>query len=146
MRIKRGQDPGPYSDHRRYRSQYKPHLRLLFRCRCAYCLTPDDRLGGEEAMHVDHFKPESRFPELQLAWPNLYYACPVCNSQYKRDYPTAREEAEGKRFVDPCAEDPDDHFRLVCDVYSGEPRQVRALTFDRRIPLASLESQRSQVP
>jgi hypothetical protein len=89
---------------------------------------PDDRLGGEEAMTVDHFRPEGRFPKLALAWANLYYACSTCNSHYKKDYPTPDEEAEGKRFVDPCAEDPDDHFRLVrapgtCDVW-----EVRALS------------------
>ncbi len=124
MRIERGRDPWPFSDHRRYR----PHLRPLFRCRCAYCLTPDDRLGGEDAMTVDHFQPESRFPESRLSWANLYYACVVCNSHYKKDHPTAKEEAEGKRFVDPCEEDPSDHFRLVRDPNTGEPSRVRALS------------------
>ena len=124
MRIKRGPDPGPYSDHR----QYKPHLRPLFRCRCAYCLTPDEQLGGEDLMTVDHFKPERRFPKLRLSWPNLYYACHACNSHYKKDHPTAEEEANGKRFVDPCEEDPDDHFRLVCDPDTGERCRVRGLS------------------
>ena len=76
-------------------------------------------------MTVNHFKPECRFPELRFSWPNLYYACLVCNSHYKKDYPTAEEEAEGKRFIDPSEEDPDDHFRLVRDPNGGEPRRVR---------------------
>jgi hypothetical protein len=79
-------------------------------------------------MTVDHFKPESRFLELRLSWPNLYYACSVCNSHFKKDHPTAKEEAEGKRFVDPCEEDPDGHFRLACDPDNGEPCRVRALS------------------
>src|SRR5580698_6290867 len=110
MRIERGTDPGPYTKAR----DYVIHLRQLFRHRCAYCLTPDDRLGGEEGMKVDHFHPESRRPELRLAWANLYYCCDVCNNR-KSNYPTDIETARGERFVDPCAEDPDEHFRMVRD-------------------------------
>lgn len=124
MKIERGEDPGPF----RKAAQYKPHLRPLFRCRCAYCLMPDDRLGGEEGMTVDHFRPESRYPDLRLAWANLYYACSVCNSQYKRDYPTLEEERAGKRFVDPCANDYDDHFRLAPDPATGALCRVRPLS------------------
>ncbi len=124
MRIERGRDPGPFCK----AAQYKPHLRPLFRRRCAYCLMPDDRLGGEDGMTVDHFRPESRYHDLRLAWANLYYACSVCNSQYKRDYPTLEEERAGKRFVDPCEEDYDDHFRLVPDPVTGALCRVRSLS------------------
>ena len=124
MKIERRSDPGPFSKH----SDYKQHLRLLFRCRCAYCLTPDDRLGGEEAMTVDHFKPVARYKDLKLTWSNLYYACIVCNSHYKKDFPSPEEEAAGKRFVDPCSEDPDDHFRLVPDPDTGDLCRVRPLS------------------
>jgi hypothetical protein len=89
---------------------------------------PDDRLGGEDGMTVDHFRPECRYPELRLSWSNLYYACAVCNGHYKKDHPTAAEEAEGKRFVDPCAEDPDDHFRLVYAPDARDLYRVRALS------------------
>jgi len=63
-------------------------------------------------MTVDHFRPKSRFPALVRSWDNLYYACSVCNSICKKDHPTAKEEAAGYRLVDPCAADPNDHFRL----------------------------------
>lgn len=126
MKIERGPEPGPFPDP----TDYKPHLRPLFRCRCAYCLTPDDRLGGEEGMTVDHFKPVAagRYPHLRLAWSNLYYACSICNSHYKKDHPKPEEEAEGKCFVDPCEQDPDDHFRLVCDTNTDELCRVRPLS------------------
>ncbi len=124
MRIERGRDPGPF----RKAARYKPYLRPLFRRRCAYCLMPDDRLGGEDGMTVDHFLPESRYRDLRLAWANLYYACSVCNSQYKRDYPTLEEVRAGKRFVDPCQEDYDDHFRLVPDPITGVLCRVQALS------------------
>ena len=124
MRIDRGSDPGPLAS----ASQYKPYLRSLFRCRCAYCLMPDDRLGGEDGMTVDHFKSQKWYPQLIMEWSNLYYACPVCNSHYKKDHPKPEEEAEGKRFVDPCHEDPDEHFRLVYDPDTGERCRVLPLS------------------
>ena len=124
MMIERGPEPGPFPD----LAHYKPYLRPLFRCRCAYCLMPDDRLGGEEGMTVDHYRPERWYPDLRHTWSNLYYACSICNSHYKKDHPKPEEEAEGKRFVDPCVEDPDDHFRLVCDPNTGEFCQVHWLS------------------
>lgn len=114
MRIVRGADPGPFQRPRDYVS----HLRILFRNRCAYCLTPDDRLGGEEAMEVDHFRPR-RYADLIFAWSNLYYSCRTCNN-HKGDHPTQDEESQGLRFVDPCAEDPDEHFRLTRDPKFGD--------------------------
>jgi uncharacterized protein (TIGR02646 family) len=124
MKIERGPDPGLFPHH----AHYKPHLRPVFRCRCAYCLMPDDRLGGEEAMTVDHFKPERRYPQLRLAWCNLYYSCSICNSHYKKDHPKPEEEAQGKRFVDPCEEDCDEHFRLVRDNQTGDFCRVSPLS------------------
>jgi hypothetical protein len=52
----------------------------------------------------------------------------VCNSHYKKDYPTEDEEKAGLRFVDPCQEDPDDHFCMARDPKTGELCQVRGLS------------------
>lgn len=138
MIIDRGADPGPFSQPRDYVSR----LREVFHLRCAYCLTPDDRLGGEEGMKVDHFMPESRHADLWLAWTNLYYCCDVCNNR-KSNYPTPAEIDNGQRFVDPCNEDPDDHFRLTKEPLTGDfcyvtsfslaaEYQVQRLQFNRR--------------
>jgi uncharacterized protein (TIGR02646 family) len=138
MIIDRGEDPGPFSQPR----DYVTHLRGRFRRRCAYCLTPDDRLGGEEGMKVDHFLPESRHADLRLAWSNLYYCCDVCNNR-KSNFPTPDESISGKRFVDPCSDDPDDHFRLVKDPTTDDfcrvawlsvpaEYEVKRLQFNRR--------------
>lgn len=124
MRIERGPDPGPFAE----LAQYRPYLRPLFRGRCAYCLTPDSRLGGEDSMTLDHFKAKKWYPALKDEWSNLYYACFVCNSHYKKDHPKPTEEAAGKRFVDPCQEDPDDHFRLVYDPETGDLCRVEPLS------------------
>ena len=124
MRILRGPDPGPFKKH----GEYKPHLQPLFRQRCAYCLAPDHRNGGLEGMTVDHFLDQKRHSKLKLAWTNLYYACAVCNSHYKKDYPTEEEERAGLRFVDPCKEDPDNHFCMVRDPKTRELCQVQGLS------------------
>lgn len=47
---------------------------------CAYC---DGYLDTESPSTVDHFFPQSSFPELALSWPNLYPACVQCNSTFK---------------------------------------------------------------
>ncbi len=110
MRIIRSPDPGPFNDYR----DYKPHLRPLFRYRCAYCVSHEDIMGRSDAMEIDHFRPGSRpeFKHLEKAWPNLYYSCRLCNGRKGCRWPTEEEEHRGLRFVDPCVEDPDDHLRL----------------------------------
>jgi len=70
-------------------------------------------------MQVDHFHPESRHPELSLAWSNLYYSCAVCNNR-KSNFPTPVESARGERFVDPCVEDLDAQFTLTRDPETGD--------------------------
>ncbi len=47
---------------------------------CAYC---DGCLQHTSPETIDHFVPESRDPELGLAWANLYPACAACNTTYK---------------------------------------------------------------
>jgi len=74
-RHKRGPDPGPFAEHR----SYKIHLQREFSRKCVYCRTPDG-LKGDEAFGIDHYLPKSRFPDLIVAWPNLFYACNVCNT------------------------------------------------------------------
>ena len=139
MRIERGSDPGPFSESRKYVG----HLRKIFRCRCAYCLTPDEFLGGEEAMKVDHFRPESRFPKLRLVWSNLYYVCDTCNNR-KSDHPREDEESQGFRFVDPCAEDPDDHFCLSRDPETGDFCRVTHCSEPAKYTIRRLQWNRSK--
>lgn len=134
MIIQRGDDPGPFTKHR----HYLPFLRELFRRRCAYCLTPDDKSGGEEGMQVDHFIPESRQPELRLAWHNLYYCCSACNLR-KSNYPSPAEIERGCRFIDPCNDDPIHFFCLTQDNVTGDYCVVTALS-----PVADYEISRLQ--
>lgn len=54
--------------------------------RCVYCAVHENRLGGRQVFHVDHYKPKSRdeFKALTNTLSNLYYACPICN-RFKHD-------------------------------------------------------------
>lgn len=47
---------------------------------CAYC---DGSLEEQARETIDHFAPRSAFPELALAWQNLFPACDVCNEKHK---------------------------------------------------------------
>ena len=56
-------------------AKYKPHLRIDFQWRCAYCETTEVYRRGVDVFGVDHFKPKAKFPELDCHYPNLYYCC-----------------------------------------------------------------------
>lgn len=73
--------------------------------RCMYC-------GDSQGTDIDHFEPKSLAPLRTFDWLNHLLACSCCNSNQKRNlFPTA---ADGSPLlVDPTAEDPLDHLRLV---------------------------------
>ena len=131
----RPDDPAPGSTY----PQYKPHLQPLFRYRCAHCQTHEKWRGGFEGMTVDHFLPRDRYQQLLHEWSNLYYSCTVCNCYYKKNHPTEAEEAAGDRFVDPCQDDPDDHFRLVRCPKTNQLCCIKALSDAGRFTLKILK-------
>jgi uncharacterized protein (TIGR02646 family) len=136
VRIRRGPDPGPFG----HFSDYKPHLRRLFRRRCAYCLVPDHYLGRLNGMTVDHFQPRDRYDHLLHVWTNLYYSCGICNEHYKKNRPTEEEELRGLRLVDPCRQDPINHFGMRRDpTRMGHRCLVRARTARGRFTLSVLK-------
>jgi hypothetical protein len=81
-------------------------MRADFQTRCAYCERPEEYLGGEEAFEVEHFRPKSKFPQLDCDYSNLYYACRGCNAHKSETWPSEELAARGMRFADPCEEDP----------------------------------------
>jgi len=100
-RHPRGPDPGPFS----YPQAYKAYLRREFRSKCVYCRVPDG-IKGYEGFGVDHYLPASRFPGLALAWPNLFYACNVCNTWKSDSVSTA-----GRFLPNPCDHRMADHLQ-----------------------------------
>ena len=91
---------------------YKDCLRVDFECRCAYCLIHERDYQTHESFQIDHFKPRSRFPQLERTYSNLYYSCQLCNKRSRKGdrWPTPEEISDGFRFVDPCAEDWEKHI------------------------------------
>lgn len=86
-------------------SEVRDALCVAFRGKCAYCeSTTEVATWG----HIEHYRPKSAFPESAFDWENLLWTCPQCNSGCKGDqFP---EAADGGPLVNPCAEEPGDHF------------------------------------
>ena len=92
--------------------QVQEALKVMFHGKCGYC---ESRIEHMSDPHIEHYRPKSRFPELTFDWNNLLLACGKCNSiQYKGDkFPEANVWGP---IVNPCIDNPDDHFSFVYDV------------------------------
>lgn len=81
--------------------KYKPYLRNDFKEKCGYVNCSDFWFGGSRTFHVDHFKPKSKFPELETTYSNLVYCCSYVNI-LKTD--------DENEYLDPCEVDYNQHF------------------------------------
>jgi len=104
-------------------------------------------MGRFDAMEVDHFRPTGRpeFAHLKCAWANVYYCCRRCNLHKSRKWPNADELEQGLRFVDPCEEDPDEHFRLTRDAKGNEDGWIASETSAARYTIAEIRLNRKQL-
>jgi len=109
-RIRRKQRPPVLAEYRKY----KPYLRIDFQYRCAYCHIPELRYGPPGNYSIDHFRPKSRpeFSHLVSRYANLYYACQDCNRHKGKTWPAPQLRADGFRFLDPCKDDYNEHWRV----------------------------------
>lgn len=119
MIFRRSPDVPALDDPLDYRD---PYLRPDFQFRCAYCLTHEYYFLDGEAGEVDHHRPLRPpkslgldFSHLRSAYDNLYWCCPRCNLYKGNRWPTSVQYAAGIRFLDPCAEDHDDHWETHPD-------------------------------
>lgn len=97
---------------KKYRhKEIKNALVAMFHSKCAYC---ESKISHIEYGHIEHFRPKSRFQKLTFVWTNLLLSCPVCNgSEFKgQKYP---EEADGGPLINPCDDNPEEHFEFVFD-------------------------------
>lgn len=85
------------SDYRRY----KDSLALDFKNRCGYTYCLDFWFGGKTNFQIDHFKPKSKFPDLETEYNNLVYSCSYVNR--------AKSDDVGS-YLDPVDEDYNAHF------------------------------------
>ncbi len=100
-----------------------------------------------DAMEVDHFRPKGlpEFAHLELAWTNLYYCCRRCIQHKSSKWPNTDELEQGLRFVDPCEEDPDEHFRLTRDESGDENGKIASETQAGRYSIAMIRLNRKQL-
>lgn len=56
-------------------SSAKPHLESNLGCFCSYCEIPIT----DEAMHIEHVKPQLLNPSLKFKWSNFLVSCHRCN-------------------------------------------------------------------
>ncbi|SIT13380.1 HNH endonuclease [Belliella pelovolcani] len=85
------------SDYRRY----KDFLAQDFENRCGYTYCLDFWFGGKPNFQIDHFKPKSKFPDLETDYDNLVYSCSFVNR--------AKSDDVGS-YLDPVNEDYNTHF------------------------------------
>ena len=99
----------PQSQHRRrlqppsYSAypRYKSFLKQEFTSQCVYCRLPDG-LKGEDSFGVDHYRPQSKFPDLAASYTNLFYACNGCNRR-KGDFWSTEAQWRARQFIpNPC--------------------------------------------
>jgi len=104
-------------------------------------------MGRFDAMEVDHFRPKRRpeFAHLEHEWANLYYCCRRCNQHKSNHWPTDQETQRGLCFVDPCAEDPDEHFQLCRHPQHDDLCYVMPLTAPAQYTLAKVRLNRDQL-
>jgi len=90
---------------------YRTYVREDFRRSCAYCVLAEIYAGGEENFELDHFRPQSIFPEDAKSYFNLYYSCHVCNRIKHHKWPSPLLLRKGIGFVDLCSQDFETQFR-----------------------------------
>jgi uncharacterized protein (TIGR02646 family) len=72
---------------------------------CGYCDDPNLYYGQKLDYHIDHFKPKSRFPELEVEYKNLVYSCPYCNRAKSNKWKAKNG------FIDPCSQEYDKNLQ-----------------------------------
>jgi len=91
-----------------YFGQILKRLATDFSHRCGYCDDLDFYAGGYTVYQVEHFAPESKFPDLKYDYDNLIYACPWCNRAKWDKWPSddPKKNIIGNiGFVDPCTDE-----------------------------------------
>lgn len=102
-------DPPPETGHN-YRN-FRSYIREDFCQCCAFCLLHEIWARGRENFELDHFKPKSKFPELEHSYANIYYTCHACNHAKRDKWPSEELERMGYRFIDFCREDYSSNYR-----------------------------------
>jgi uncharacterized protein (TIGR02646 family) len=102
---------------------YRPALRWDFWYSCAYCTLSEVEAAGI-GFEIDHFLPQSRYPELDREYTNLYWSCRHCNRHKSSFAPTKVQSVRGQEILRADREHPRDHLVEAED----NPNELRPLT------------------
>ena len=104
--------------------RYKDSLAQDFNHRCGYTYCLDFWFGGKTNFQIDHFKPKSKFPELETEYNNLVYSCSYVNR--------AKSDDVGL-YLDPVNEDYNSHFYRdeLGNIYPREDSQAAKYMYIR---------------
>lgn len=100
---------GTYSDWKEILAEEGAH-------QCVYCAIPEPRFGGIRNFHVEHYRPKGikRFKKLTNDIRNLYFACAICNTFKRDDWPAEPDPTHCIHcFPDPSATDYSDIFSAL---------------------------------
>jgi len=125
FRIRKDERPAPTAGGYR---QWKPELAVEGLHQCVYCAIPEARFGGIHNFHVEHFRPQSRFPALESVWGNLFYSCGLCNIFKGDDWP---DEAGDSAYVDPSLTDYSSLIAFNDEGFAVPQNQRAAYTIER---------------
>jgi hypothetical protein len=99
---------------------YRQEIREDCLGRCVYCDVHEDEIGGQEGMHLDHFRPQ-KYPEYQhLANDpnNLVWACAGCNHLKSDHWPalgTISSVIGDEGFIEPFEKNRLEYFSIKPD-------------------------------
>lgn len=80
---------------------------------CVYCAIHEACFGGIRNFHVEHYRPKSKFMELETDIKNLFYACAICNVFKSNDWPEDPcEDFSNPSYPDPSQVDYNDLFSV----------------------------------
>lgn len=98
--------------------EYRQEIRQDCLGHCVYCDCHENELSGQTGMHIDHFRPKEKFPELVNSPHNLVWSCAPCNRQKSDHWPalgTNDTFVGNVGFIDPFEENRLDYFEVQCD-------------------------------
>lgn len=110
---------GTYA-YRYFREHFQNEIAEDCVCRCVYCDSHEDEMGGREQMQIDHFRPYTRagFDHLEDSPENFHHACVRCNSLKSDKWPSKSptEPHDGTvGFIDPFSDDRRRYFKVADD-------------------------------
>ena len=120
-------DGGGFFAYRHFRKHFQHEIAEDCVCRCVYCDSHENEMGGREQMEIDHFRPYTRkgFEHLENNPCNFHHSCGRCNRLKSAKWPSTNPNQSHDGvvgFVDPFAEDRREYFSVESD---GELKPLR---------------------